>query len=79
MCSYIAIETAILQLTYCYTLCVYTHALVFLTGKSCDHNKAPVMDSNNEKALQSVFVTGFGKTCIVHTSDFDHLKIHKIW
>ena len=23
------------------------------------------------------FVTGFGKTCIVHTSDFAHLEIHK--
>ena len=23
-------------------------------------------------------VTGFGKTCIVHTSDFPHSKIHKI-
>ena len=22
-------------------------------------------------------VTGFGKTCIVHTSDFAHLDIHK--
>ena len=22
-------------------------------------------------------VTGFGKTCIVHTSDFAHLEIHK--
>ena len=22
-------------------------------------------------------VTGFGKTCIVHTSDFSHLEIHK--
>ena len=25
-----------------------------------------------------VCVTGFGKTCIVHTSDFEHLEIHKI-
>ena len=25
----------------------------------------------------SLIVTGFGKTCIVHTSDFAHLKIHK--
>ena len=22
-------------------------------------------------------MTGFGKTCIVHTSDFAHLEIHK--
>ena len=25
----------------------------------------------------SLYVTGFGKTCIVHTSDFAHLEIHK--
>ena len=25
----------------------------------------------------SVNVTGFGKTCIIHTSDFAHLEIHK--
>ena len=25
----------------------------------------------------SVYVTGFGKTCIVHTSDFAHLEMHK--
>ena len=24
-----------------------------------------------------VYVNGFGKTCIVHTSNFAHLKIHK--
>ena len=24
-----------------------------------------------------VYVTRFGKTCIVHTSDFAHLEIHK--
>ena len=24
-----------------------------------------------------IYVTGFGKTCIVHTSDFAHLEIHK--
>ena len=23
------------------------------------------------------YVTGFGKTCIIHTSDFAHLEIHK--
>ena len=22
------------------------------------------------------YVTGFGKTCIIHTSDFAHLEIH---
>ena len=25
-----------------------------------------------------LFVTGFAKMCIVHTSDFSNLKIHKI-
>ena len=25
----------------------------------------------------SIYVSGFGKACIVHTSDFSHLKIHK--
>ena len=25
----------------------------------------------------SVYVTGFGKTCIVHTSDFANFEIHK--
>ena len=24
-----------------------------------------------------IYVTGFGKTCIVHTSDFAHSKVHK--
>ena len=24
------------------------------------------------------YVTGFGKTCIVHTSDFAHSKVHKM-
>ena len=24
-----------------------------------------------------IYVTGFGKTCIVYTSDFAYLKIHK--
>ena len=24
-----------------------------------------------------VYVTGFGKTCMVNTSDFAHLEIHK--
>ena len=24
-----------------------------------------------------IYVTRFGKTCIVHTSDFSHLEIHK--
>ena len=28
--------------------------------------------------LQDTFVTGFGKTCIVHTSDFAHSQVHKI-
>ena len=26
---------------------------------------------------QPIYVTGFGKTCIVHTSDFGHLEMHK--
>ena len=25
------------------------------------------------------YVTGFGKTCIVHTSDFPHSRIHKTY
>ena len=25
----------------------------------------------------SIYVTEFGKTCIVHTSDCEHLEIHK--
>ena len=27
----------------------------------------------------TLYVTGFGKMCIVHTSDITHSKIHKIW
>ena len=26
---------------------------------------------------QSIYVTGFGKRCIVHTSDFEYLEIYK--
>ena len=26
----------------------------------------------------AIYETGFGKMCIVHTSDFEHLEIHKI-
>ena len=29
--------------------------------------------------VQAPFVTGFGKTCIVHTSDFAHSKIYKTY
>ena len=29
-------------------------------------------------SLGCVYVTGFGKMCIVHTSNFSHSKIHKI-
>ena len=28
-------------------------------------------------SVPSLYVTGFGKTCIVHTSDFVYLEIHK--
>ena len=27
--------------------------------------------------IYTIYVTGFGKTCIVHTSDFAHLEIYK--
>ena len=30
-----------------------------------------------QKNYGTLYVTGFGKTCIVHTSDFAHLEIHK--
>ena len=26
-----------------------------------------------------IYVTGFGKTCIVHTSNFQHSRIHKTY
>ena len=28
--------------------------------------------------MLAIYVTGYGKTCIVHTSNFANLKIHKI-
>ena len=36
------------------------------------------MPLNNLAIVEIVYVTGFGKTCIVHTSEFAHSKIHKI-
>ena len=36
------------------------------------------MPSNNLVIVEIVYVTGFVKTCIVHTSTFSTLKIHKI-
>ena len=29
--------------------------------------------------VETLIVTGFGKTCIVHTANFAHLKIYEIW
>ena len=35
------------------------------------------MNSLLQSFKTAVYVTGFGKTCIVHTSDFARLEIHK--
>ena len=41
------------------------------------NEESPDFIAGTESWLNSsVFVTGFGKTCIVHTSDFAHSEVH---
>ena len=60
-------------------LCIYVSIILYNVTASnhCDVNISPTVWNAATTTLFSLYVTRFGKTRIVHTSDFAHLEIHK--
>ena len=75
-------QTNALECSQFLEITTYPNIILFSRGNwsfsllNCDH---PQVYYYVRMCRLSIYVTGFGKTCIVHTSNFAHSKIHKIW
>ena len=74
----------------CVCVCVYVCVYVYVSVCTCvcvctcvlryfQATLGWVLSNNSDFASNSVDVTGFGKTCIVYTSNYSYSRIHKLW
>ena len=67
----------------CIYICVKPHTYVVNSNKQCFLHSMYILMATNVQLwamyILLAYVTGFGKTCIVHTSKFSTLVSHKIY
>ena len=56
----------------------YTIILIVLMEKFVNASQWYIIRAEVHDIVSAVYVTGFGKTCIVHTSNFSNLVTHNI-